>query len=67
MEFLVNGEKKNSANPITLAGVVESLGLVSARGIAVAINEQVVERGSWSERFIKERDSVLIITAAQGG
>lgn len=37
------------------------------KGIAVAINGQVIPKDSWSETPIKEHDELLIIKATQGG
>lgn len=40
---------------------------ISSKGIAVAINNQIVSRGSWSDTFLKENDQLTIIKATQGG
>ena len=37
------------------------------KGIAVAINGQVIPKDSWSETSINENDELLIIKATQGG
>ena len=37
------------------------------KGIAVAINDQVVPRSEWISKLLKEKDNVLIIKATQGG
>ena len=36
-------------------------------GIAVAINDRVIPKNSWSEFTISENDAILIIKATQGG
>ena len=40
---------------------------ISSKGIAVAINNQIVSRGSWSDILLKENDQLTIIKATQGG
>jgi len=37
------------------------------KGIAVAVNGQVIPKSAWSETRINERDELLIIKATQGG
>lgn len=36
-------------------------------GIAVALNNRIIPQSSWSETFLNNKDSILIITATQGG
>lgn len=37
------------------------------KGIAVAINGQVIPKTSWEETAVSEHDDILIIKATQGG
>jgi len=37
------------------------------KGIAVALNNQVIPKNSWSDQLLNDNDSILIITATQGG
>ncbi|MCT2564437.1 sulfur carrier protein ThiS [Chryseobacterium herbae] len=37
------------------------------KGIAVAVNNRIIPLSAWAETFLKDKDSVLIITATQGG
>ena len=39
----------------------------SSNGIAVAINNTVVPKYSWTETKLKDNDTILIIQATQGG
>ncbi len=39
----------------------------NSKGIAVAINGQVIPKDSWMETPVKENDELLIIKATQGG
>jgi len=37
------------------------------RGLAVAVNGEVVPRSTWAERPVGDGDQVEILTVAQGG
>lgn len=37
------------------------------KGIAVALNNRIVPQAFWAETFLNDKDSILIITATQGG
>ncbi len=39
----------------------------NSKGIAVAINGQVIPKNSWQETPVNENDDILIIKATQGG
>ena len=40
---------------------------VSSRGVAVAINEEIVRRPDWTTRQLESGDEVELVTAQQGG
>lgn len=40
---------------------------IATRGIAIAINQQVINRSNWGAYQLKENDNILIIKATQGG
>lgn len=37
------------------------------KGIAVALNNRIIPQAFWAETFLNNKDSILIITATQGG
>ena len=37
------------------------------QGIAIALNNRVVPKDSWSKQFLQHEDKLTIITATQGG
>ncbi len=37
------------------------------KGIAIALNNRIIPLSAWAETSLKDKDSVLIITATQGG
>lgn len=62
----VNGEPRRVSATTTLAEVVASVSQANT-GVAAALNEAVVPRGSWSGTALNSGDRVEILTAVQGG
>ncbi|WAC57278.1 sulfur carrier protein ThiS [Gordonia sp. SL306] len=65
MTIVVNGEATDLAPDASIGDLVAKLGLPD-RGIAVAIDGEVVPRGRW-DRVLRDDASVEIVTAVQGG
>jgi sulfur carrier protein len=55
------------AAPATLLGLLAQAGLAGRRGIAAAVNGEVVPRDAWPTRELAQRDRILVIRATQGG
>lgn len=66
MTLTVNGQAREVAPGITLADLVRQL-TESPRGVAAAVNGEVVPRGAWPATPLAERDAVEVVTAVQGG
>lgn len=65
---LVNGEPREVEDGTTIAALVETLGVSpGARGVAVALEAEVVPRGEWAGRVLREGAQVEVVTAIQGG
>lgn len=62
----VNGEAQVLEPGVTVGTVVDGLGR-ERRGLAVAVNEEVVPRSRWDETPVQEGDRLEVLTAAQGG
>lgn len=68
MNALVNGVPTELPDGATVADVLTRLGHdVGTRGIAVAVNGEVVPRTTWDILTIGESDRLEILTAVQGG
>jgi len=65
-DVVVNGEKQSIANGVTVADLVASL-TASPAGCAVAVNDVVIPRPTWSDRVLERDDRVEVLTAVQGG
>jgi sulfur carrier protein len=64
----LNGEWHDLADSATVADAVTLLGVpLDARGVAVAVDREVVRRGAWAETPLVAGARVEILTAIQGG
>jgi sulfur carrier protein len=64
----VNGEAREVEEGLTVEGLVQGMDLPGGgRGIAVAVDEEVVPRGDWAEWRLREGQRVEIVVAIQGG
>jgi sulfur carrier protein len=63
----LNGEDR-ALTAATLAALLDEAEIgAQARGIAVALNGEVVPRGAWQATRLNPGDSVEIVRARQGG
>lgn len=68
MNIVINGQSKSVADSATVADVVASLDRgANGRGIAVAVNGEVVTRTEWKSRRLGDKDRVEILRAVGGG
>ncbi len=68
MKVVLNGESIELRDGATVAAAVESLELPGAgRGVAVAVDAEVVPRGQWAGTELHEGARVEILRAIQGG
>lgn len=68
MSLSVNGAPAALPSPATVAVLVAAMTDGAAgRGIAVAVNGEVVPRSSWDSTELRAGDRVEVLTAAQGG
>lgn len=66
MKLRLNGEVTVVDDEVDLAGVIRSV-TDRTRGIAVAVNGEVVPRSQWTTVRLRPDDSIEVLTAAQGG
>jgi len=63
---IVNDAPRVVGQASTVGGLLEELSL-PPKGIAVAVNGEVVRRVDWARFRLAEGDVVDVLTAAQGG
>jgi sulfur carrier protein len=66
MIVTVNGEERSLPAEATLASLVEGLSAPS-RGVAVALDGEVVPRGQWSATELRDGARIEVVAAIQGG
>jgi sulfur carrier protein len=66
--IFLNGEDSDLPAGETVAGALALLGLpLDARGVAVAVDGEVVPRGAWESFALPADACVEVLTAMQGG
>lgn len=66
MDITINGQSKAVSDGADLAAVLRDYG-VAERGVAVAVNGDVVPRAGWSGTEIHSGAVIEVLTAVQGG
>ena len=65
---LINGERRELPDEATVETAVEVIGgPESGRGVAVALDGEVVPRGMWSSTALGEGQRLEVLHAVQGG
>jgi len=66
MDVFINGEPAELPEGATVATVIAKLDLPS-RGIAVALDREVVPRGQWERAVLGDGSRLEVVRAVQGG
>ncbi len=67
MRVFINGEEREfAASELTLAGLVEELGMKSDR-VAIELNREIVSREHWPETRLASGDRLEIVHFVGGG
>lgn len=66
MKIILNGEEKSLAAPVTVAALVQEMGLAQRR-VAVEVNREIVPRSRHGEFELKDNDRVEVVFAIGGG
>jgi len=67
MHIYLNGEAFPFFSGTSLGNFLQLSGFADTKGIAVAVNNQVVPRTQWGDHALVPEDQVLVISATQGG
>jgi sulfur carrier protein len=62
----VNGQAREGGGS-TVAELLAGLGVQAERGVAVAVDAEVVPRGEWPARVVPDGARVEVLSAMQGG
>lgn len=66
MVIILNGEDKTISPETNVSQLLESL-KIEANGIAIGLNNTILPFSKWRDTILNENDSLIIITASQGG
>lgn len=66
MNLIINGDERTFSSPLTLARLVEELGMKPDR-VAIELNRNLVPRQQWPETSLAEGDRLEIVHFVGGG
>lgn len=66
MKLRINGEIREVSSPLSLAALVEQLGMKPDR-VAVELNREIVAREQWTSTRLAEGDQLEIVHFVGGG
>ena len=68
MKLMLNGREQELASGATVVTVLEASGAPAAgRGVAVAVDGEVVPRGEWDRTLLSDGQRVEVLQAVGGG
>lgn len=67
MNIYINNKPQDLPVQTNISGMLEVLRITSQKGIAIAINNNVVPGAEWRTYELKDNDKVTLIRATQGG
>jgi sulfur carrier protein len=66
MKIVVNGEERALATSLTVACLLDELGVAGKR-VAVEVNQEIVPRSRHAEFTLRDNDRVEVVVAIGGG
>ncbi|MDA3883891.1 MAG: sulfur carrier protein ThiS [Bacteroidales bacterium] len=67
MIIYLNSKSLDVSNALVLSSLLEEKQLISKKGIAVAINNSLIQKAKWAHTILKENDKIIVISATKGG
>jgi thiamine biosynthesis protein ThiS len=66
MDLVINGETRDFASKLTVASLLDHLGMKQDR-VAVELNREIVPRSQWPETQLSDGDRLEIVQFVGGG
>jgi sulfur carrier protein len=63
----LNGERRELRDPATVEVAVLATGAPDGRGVAVAVDGEVIPRGAWATTEVRDGQQIEVLRAVQGG
>jgi sulfur carrier protein len=67
VNVVVNGARMDVASEYTVSDLLDELGRAHGRGVAIAINGEVVGRSQWPSVQLEPDDRIEVLSAIGGG
>ena len=67
MDIYINSTLQQLERDASIADALTQLNITSQKGIAIAINNNVVPRHEWDTYILQPQDKMMLIKATQGG
>ena len=67
MEVIVNNINESLAEGSSLEALLIKQDLKNQKGIAIAVNNEVISKSEWEETILFANDKITVIKATQGG
>jgi sulfur carrier protein len=66
MHLFINGDEKSFGDSLSLAELIEQLGMKGDR-VAVELNREIISRAQWAETNLNDGDHLEIVHFVGGG
>ncbi|MRI32474.1 thiamine biosynthesis protein ThiS [Endozoicomonas sp. OPT23] len=66
MQIMVNDQLLQLSSPLTLQQLLKEINQPD-KGVALAVNRQIISRNRWSAHTLLEGDEITLIKATAGG
>ena len=67
MNIVINNKTKVIADNLTLSQALQVLQINSLNGIAIAVNNIIINKKDWEDHQLQPNDTLVLIRASQGG
>ena len=67
MLVYINEQERSVNDDCNIAMLLDLIDVKEKKGIAVAINFEVISKDKWNEVYLSENDKIVIIKATKGG
>lgn len=67
MRITINNQIYQFDENTTLENAIYSLQMEETKGIALALNEEIIPRSQWKETVLNNEDKIIVIGAVAGG
>lgn len=67
MLVYINEQEHSVNNKCNIVTLLDLINLKEKKGIAVAINYEIVSKDKWNDVYLSENDKIIIVKATSGG